>query len=268
MYTGPIYIRKDDKILSNFIPAIYVPQERFVKSYNDYTGPVLIRGVGKRDIIKFCKEIKKNFYYVDTGYFGNIKRKIWHRITKNKTEAGDIIDRPEDRLLKIFNYNNIEKLYADKLKPWDTSGKNILICAPNSGGLNMHYSDYSEDEWINAIIRKIKKFSNKNIIVRKRTRSRAVRTGIDSLQYILKTKSIFVTVVFNSNAAIESICSGIPVITLGPNAASSISSCFLSEIENPLYSEDREKWLRHLSYSQFSGEEIQNGKAWELLNQA
>jgi hypothetical protein len=76
-------------------------------------------------------------------------------------------------------------------------------------------------------------------------------------------------VTYNSVAACEAVMLGKPAITLGPNAACQVSSHKLADIENlriPTYDE-REAWLRHLSYSQFTFDEMSNGTAWRILNE-
>jgi hypothetical protein len=61
---------------------------------------------------------------------------------------------------------------------------------------------------------------------------------------------------------------GKPAITLGPNAAGVVCSNTLAEIENPRIPtyDERNAWLRHLSYSQFTFDEMSNGTAWRILN--
>ena len=45
---------------------------------------------------------KIDFYNIDNGYFGNIKKKVWLRITKNDLQlGGKVIKRDGDRLKTI-----------------------------------------------------------------------------------------------------------------------------------------------------------------------
>jgi hypothetical protein len=52
------------------------------------------------------------------------------------------------------------------------------------------------------------------------------------------------------------------------NAATVVANTSLSQIENLNFptQDEREAWLRHLSYSQFTFEEMSNGTAWSILN--
>ena len=61
--------------------------------------PVILRGITKRKQMDACRAAGRDFYYIDTGYFGNGKKKTFHRVTRNDVQNfGPIIDRPRDRL--------------------------------------------------------------------------------------------------------------------------------------------------------------------------
>jgi hypothetical protein len=61
---------------------------------------------------------------------------------------------------------------------------------------------------------------------------------------------------------------GIPVISLGHSATKSLMNYNLKDIEQVPNVEDqlRDRWLCHLSYKQFTHEELLNGTAWSLLS--
>lgn len=107
--------------------------------------PIVLRGILKKKIIHKCFEDNRDFYYMDTGYFGNEVTKsnpngwkYWHRIVKNNLQHGDIIERSDDRF-KRFN---------KKFMPWKKNGRKIIIAAPDEKpckfyGINL-------DEWIHS----------------------------------------------------------------------------------------------------------------------
>jgi hypothetical protein len=77
-------------------------------------------------------------------------------------------------------------------------------------------------------------------------------------------------VTYNSIAATEAVLHSIPAIALAPNAASVLCSNDLRDIARPasLIPEKADviAYAQHLSYCQFTAQELKNGTAWKLLN--
>ena len=71
-------------------------------------------------------------------------------------------------------------------------------------------------------------------------------------------------VTHSSNVAIEAVVAGVPVFVSPSSAAAPMGLSDLSLIETPVYP-DRDQWLAHLAYCQFSFEEIRSGAAWRML---
>ena len=230
--------------------------------YENTTGSIVLRGIMKHKIMKQCWQDHRDFYYVDTGYFGNEKSssnpsgwKYWHRIVKNDLQHGEVISRPDDRF-KQFNKT---------FKPWKKDGRKILIAAPDEKPCKFYNT--TQQEWIENTINSLKKYTDRPVIVRERAPKRIDRITTDTLQSALDN-DVFALVTFNSVAAVESIFYGIPAFTLAPaNAASPVSLQDLSKIENPYYpNEDKlYAWGCHLSYGQFHTSEMASGKALEML---
>jgi hypothetical protein len=82
-------------------------------------------------------------------------------------------------------------------------------------------------------------------------------------------QDINVVVTFISNSGVEAVLHDIPVISLGPSACIKVSPWSLDQIDAvpDIDTEIKEAWMRHLSYSQFTGEEMSNGTAWSILNE-
>ena len=116
--------------------------------------PVVVRGVTKRKVMEACRAHGRDFYYIDTGYFGNpVKGKLYHRITRNDVQYfGPIMDRPDDRLAQTG-------IGFKKFR----GGTNILLAPPSQKLLMMYDIDletgsgsiYSTTEdllkWLKAI---------------------------------------------------------------------------------------------------------------------
>lgn len=75
----------------------------------------------------------------------------------------------------------------------------------------------------------------------------------------------WVSVSLSSGAAIESLISGVPAITLSPDSlAYGITSHDLESVKKPLLP-DREQFLYDLAYAQWSPEEYADGTAWRHI---
>ena len=213
-------------------------------------------GVGHIDILRHIELHNLDHYYIDTGYFGNIKLKTYKRITRNNlNDDRNIISRPNDRL---------ERLSIDRTQ--FIRGNKILLVPPDQKVLSCWDPGVDADTWIDETIEKIKNYTQRQIIVRYRAKSRTQRIVHDTFLQALQN-DINVVVTYSSNCAVESIIHGIPVISLGPTATKVVSDSTLESIDTVknLDHDLVENWLRHLSYSQFTEQEMLDGLAWEYL---
>ena len=218
---------------------------------------LVIRGLGggSRKAIKHCWDTNRNFYAIDTGYFGNGKHKKWHRVTKNELQhTGPIVDRPDDRLKKIgYNYKEF------------TAGSKILICPPSNKVMQL-WGQPTPEEWVEQVIAELKEYTDRPIEVRLKP-NRSARVNTDTMEDAL-ANDVHCMVTYNSIAATEALMNGKPAIALGPNAAQVLCNTSLSEVEN-LNIPTRDEmyaFMKHLSYCQFTGEEMSRGYAWAIVN--
>ena len=216
--------------------------------------PVVVRGVTKRKVMEACRARGRDFYYIDTGYFGNpAKGKLYHRITRNDVQYfGPIMDRPDDRLAHTG-------IGFRKFRP----GTNILLAPPSQKLLMMY--DIDLETWLNTTIEEIKRHTDRPIVIRKK-QSRAVRMTEDTMEMAL-AQDVHCLVTFSSIAAGEALLLGKPAITLGPNAAAPLCSQSLSEIECPKIPtiDEVRAWAANLAYNQFTEAEMRDGTAWGIL---
>ena len=225
------------------------------------SSPLLIRGLGKKSqlAIKKCWKIERDFYAIDSGYLGNerTKSKVYHRITKNALQhLGPIKERPFDRLSKI-GYKYL------KFNP----GRKILICPPSDKVMKF-WDQPMPEEWTQNVIRELKKYTDRPVEVRlKPKRNERIADGniIHALQ-----NDVHCVVTYNSIAATEALLNGKPAIALGPNAATVLCNTDLADVENPNTFDKAtiEGYAAHLSYCQFTKQEMQNGTAWRILNES
>ena len=257
--------------------------------------PCIFRGLGKSPLIHECIKKGIDFYYIDTGYFGNFTTKKWHRITKNNLQALNHISTP-DVFVKLFGpeYNvkikndpkiAIPRAFHHKEEPkfhnrFDKMGlgsrenqryyrrarSNRILLVPPSQKVFNHFGG-DAGEWTEKFLKEAKKHTNKEIVLRPKV-SRSDRLNF-SVQTQLIEEEFDSLVTFNSIASIEAILKGFPATTLGPNAGGYLSNNFIENIDDPKYPKDTiiREHLFYLSLCQFDTTEMANGYAMTVINQ-
>jgi hypothetical protein len=228
----------------------------YEEMYKNTSLPMCWAGFFKPQWLEICKKYNLKFYNFDSGYFGNGKKKTIFRLSVNNFQNVDpIIERPADRWEQL----NIDQ-YSFK------QGSAIVVVPPDRKiahtlGLG------SEDQWIDRTVLKIKSFTDREIKIRKRPEPRADRIVSNTFKDFIKDDT-FCVVGYSSNALVEAAIHDIPVISLGHSATKSLYTYQLEDIEKikPVYPSDKQAWLNHLAYSQFTREELISGLAWELIN--
>lgn len=258
---GTNYFKKGhnyDPFLTDFIQGIpeSIKSNWDVEENNDST--LIIRGLGggSQKAIKKCWATGREFYAMDTGYLGNQKHKLYHRITRNALQKpGPIIDRSYDRL-GILKY---------KFVPYK-SGSKILVCPPSDKVMNF-FNQGSAADWTAKIIEEIKKYTDRPIEIRMKP-IRSERVTTKTIEQAL-SDDVHILVTYNSIAATEALMYGKPALTLGPNAAEVVCETKLENIENPRIPTKDETiaYFAHLSYAQFTQDEMANGYAWKVLQE-
>jgi hypothetical protein len=242
-----------DPILESFVRGCGGQITTWDKTQSTPT-PVVLRGITKRKQMDVCKATGKDFYYIDTGYFGNGKKKLYHRITKNDVQNfGPVIDRPSDRLDRT----------GVRPKKVRTDGSRILLAPPSQKLLNLY--DIDLETWLEQTLSKIGAHTDREVVIR-RKQGRSTRVNDDTIEMALDN-DIYCLITYSSIAAGEAILHGKPAITLGPNAAAAVCSTSIAEIETirrPSLDEIQ-AWARHMAYCQFTEAEMRDGTAWSIL---
>ena len=223
------------------------------RNYPD-TNPWHLRGMKFAGAINDCWQTGRTFYYTDNGYLGNVRTKIWFRIIKDHVhDIRPIIPRDRNRL-DVCDFYTLPH----------TTGRKILIAPPSHKSLSLW--DMDPEVWVAQVVEQLKEFTDRPIEIRLK-RSRADRLA-ENTMYEALADDVHCLITYNSVAAVEAVMLGKPAICLGPNAASVVCSTDLSQVENPKFptEDEREAWLRHLSYSQFTFTEMTDGTAWTILN--
>ena len=243
-----------DPTLQSFVQGAGGQISTWSKEENTTT-PVVLRGITKRKQMDTCREAGRDFYYIDTGYFGNGKKKNYHRITHNDVQNfGPVRERPSDRLDRTGV--SLKKVRAD--------GSKILLAPPSQKLLNLY--DIDLETWLNQTLAEIGAHTDREVVIR-RKQGRSTRINDDTIEMAL-SQDIYCLITYSSIAAGEAILFGKPAITLGPNAAAAICSTSISDIETIKRPnlDEISAWARHIAYCQFTEVEMRDGTAWRILN--
>ncbi len=218
---------------------------------------------GSGEIYKQCEKEKKNFYFIDHGYFTNAHDSPhWLRITKNKHCQNEMQKRSADRY---------EKYFKQEIKPWN-KGKKILVLPPTNAISNF----FNVNDWLDNTLKTLKENTDRQIDIREKPYNPTIT--VDHVGATVKVDKptehkgsiqwddYFATVTYNSNTMIASLCHGVPVFCDPINSgAAPISETDFSKIETPKYG-DRVALFSSLAYNNWTMEEMANGTAWRMLN--
>jgi hypothetical protein len=248
--------------LAESVGATYVNGFKDLKNYHKMR-PVIFRGMTGRKIVEVCEEQGRDYYYIDTGYIGNMqKRKDWHRVVKNGMQNSNVNwNLPSDRFDKIA-----EKKPYLRFPNWKKDGSAILVVTPSEKPCK--YYGINRDEFVENTIATLKKHTDRPIIIRDKVLRRD-RVGDGSIYHQLDEDNIFAVVTYNSIAATEAVGYGVPAFTLAPNAADIFCEKDLSKIESPMYADKEQviKWQYWLAYCQYTPKEMKDGVVWKMIKE-
>jgi hypothetical protein len=259
-----VYLSKDgsDEYINMMAQAAgQAPTSTLDFDYSQSTAPIIMRGILKHKLREQCVRDGRDFYYMDSGYFGNSPSaanpngwKLWHRIVKNDVQHREFPDRPGDRLGRLG-------IAVPKQR---RSGSHIIVAVPDDKPCRVYGID--RKQWVDHTVAALKQSSDRPIVVRERVPSRQYRTITEPLSELLKDAWALVT--FNSTAAIEAVLAGVPAFVSSPvHAADPVANRDLALIESPFWpdTDEIQRWLRSLSYGQFHVSELRDGTAQRIL---
>ena len=256
-------IDEQDMIVNPLAESVNADFIQSYKSLANYpkVNPVIFRGMTGRKIVETCEKQKRDYYYIDTGYIGNMqKRKDWHRLVRNGMQHKNINWKcPSDRFDRIA----ATKEYL-RFPGWKKDGSSILVVTPSEKPCKFYGID--RDKFVEETLATLKQHTDRPIVVRDKV-NRRDRVGSGSIYNQLDQDDVFAVVTYNSIAATEAIGYGIPCFTLAPNAADYFCDKNLENIETPKYEDNSavEKWQHWLAYCQYTATEMKQGVAMALL---
>lgn len=157
-----------------------------------------------------------------------------------------------------------------KLKPWTTSGKDILI-AVQRGDSEQWAGQPLVQDWLNQTVVTLQQVTDRPIVVRNHPRQsiitppgcvrdmpqRLVQT-YDGYNFIQALNRAWAVVNWNSGPGSQAIINGVPAFVGPDSLAAPIANSDLADIENPSRL-NREEWLTRIAHTEWTIEEISTG---------
>ncbi len=181
-----------------------------------------------------------------------------------------------DNKIDTARWQSISNKLNIELKNDRTSGDHILICLQRVDGWSM--GSTSVQDWLDHTVKKIKKYSNRPIIVRKHPGDRKQDHLKFSSQYTISTasklvddlKNCWATVIYNSSPGIASLINGVPVFVTDQTPQQSqtwpVCNTDLRLVENPIM-HNRTEWIHRISQSHWNDDEVASGQAWTFIRE-
>ena len=181
-----------------------------------------------------------------------------------------------DNKIDPSRWQSISERLGIGLRPYRTEGNHILICLQRVDGWSM--CGQNVQQWLDDTVRKIRRRTNRPIVVRKHPGDRRQDSLKFSKDYVVSRKesllddliNCWATVTYNSSPGIASLISGVPVFVTDPNSQQSqtwpLCNTDLAQIENPLMP-DRQEWIDRISQSHWNDDEIISGQAWRFMRE-
>lgn len=220
-------------------------------------------------LIQECIRKNEEWWFVDVGYFTE-------QITRYPKPAIHDKDRTYFRIIKgaIHTHKGrvgdgqrvkeLERKGIDvEFKGWSKNRNKILVC-PSSQTVTYHINGINQDVWIYQVTEELKKWTDKEIVVRNKPRPGNQWWNTD-IKDDLKDAHALVTNM--SLSAIDAVMNMVPAFTHQSNVCAQVTSRNITKIEKPIKPgrKTMNEWIRYVVENQFTLDEIGNGVAYETL---
>jgi hypothetical protein len=202
----------------------------------------------------------------------------WHRYSLNSVYPNDgvyFFDK-----LDPDKWNLYSTWHDAPLRPWRQLGTHILIFCQRPKGWNMFGND--QEAWLDNMIDKIRKYTDRPIVVRMHPGDGSRFKAIEKLQKkyghgitISEHANIrqaladtWCTVGYNSTPNVVSAIEGVPGYIEDPvhSWAQDVAFTDLSQIVNPPLP-DRTDWANKIANIHWSNTEVRTGQLWSAIKQ-
>jgi hypothetical protein len=199
----------------------------------------------------------------------------WHRYSLGSVYPNSgtyFFDQPD-----TAKWDRYSTWHNAAIKPWRTHGNHILILCQRPKGFNM-FTD--QEVWLDKTISKIRKHSNRPIVIRMHPGDGARFKQIEKIQKKYGTMvtisdhanirdalaNCWCTVGINSTPNVVAAIEGVPGYIEDPSRswAADVAFTDLSQIENPPMP-DRSAWTTKIANIHWSNSEVRSGALWTAI---
>ena len=261
--TNMLCLDPNDEIMKCFAQGLNAQfvDKKAIDSFDERI-PVAFRSLTKRKLMhSLLKNSKRDFYYIDNGYMGNVmKKKHWYRIVKNDIQhIGRFKEMPRDRWDNMISIAPWLAYHGKKPKQ---DGPILLVTPSDKPCI---YYGIDRDAWVDETKKLIQQHTDRPIIVRDKG-LRKDRIRDNSIGSQIFRDNVYCVVTYNSIAALEAVHYGIPAFTLSPHAGDIVCNTDISKIEDAEYPDEdlvRQFW-HWLAYCQYTPHEMMVGTAMRI----
>ena len=231
----------------------------------------------RRKIIEQQRAIGKHTLAIDSNLF--LYRDPGNTKTYLRFSLDDVFPTTGNYFTDFIDPNRWQQIKSDigfDLQPWSTKGKYILIALQRNGGWAMGNQDVMQ--WCKQTINTIRQYSDRDIIVRAHPGDKQAKKYLrlnypkvkisNNASLIQDFKNCWAVITYNSSPGVAAAIEGIPVFVTDPEPQKSqafdVCNVDLSQIENPQRPE-RQPWIERLAMSHYNFDDLQSGKAWEVI---
>jgi hypothetical protein len=224
------------------------------------------RMLQNQEVYQYCQSHNIPVMIIEVG---NLKRGVTWRLSLDHINGHG----------KFANIDNLDGLRPEKLgiklnPPLLSRRHEILIASQHKFSLQWANMPTME-QWIEKTIKRIRKYSNRNIVVRPHPRSTIRLTPINGVRVEIPNKipnsyddfdidyNFHCVINHNSGPAVQAAIAGTPVICDASSLAGPISEKW-ENVDNPTLP-DRQDWFVKLCHTEWTLEELAQGIPQERL---
>lgn len=220
---------------------------------------------GLRNVFDHYKVKGRHAVYIDLGYWGRRKRTRYdgyHKVSVNDRH-------PTAYFQNVAHGPERFQHFGVDIQKWRRRGSHIVLAGMSAKAA--YAEGFAPEEWERATVAELRKHTDRPIIYRPKPNWTGARpivgTRMDCDTPLEKhLVNCHALVSHHSNACVDAVLAGVPVITCG-GVASVMGTKALAKIEDPPMPDGREQWAADLGWVQWNVDEMREGKAFRYLLQ-